>query len=768
MTKSRTYYSQSGQDKWIAESVFPGVNDGFFLDIGCGDGYTYSNSRALEELGWQGIAVDPFPTNWARRSCVLARNVLSAKGDQVVPFRVAGMLGGIDEQIRLWRKQVDAHPVVHLTTTTVESLLKEHRAPRFLHYVSIDTEGSEYEILTAFPFNEYRVGAFTIEHNFEATKRQSICRLLEHHGYRRVASVQMDDWYLEERLAKDFRAPTVGTQTTLGVTTHGEPMTDEAHAAERYNAIARDVLKAPPDPRFSSLSLDVYRRSLAVSPNNIATYLEMADAHHNLGQTEEALHCCDAALRRDPTSVDALLKRCMLASPVLLDYDDNIEDIRDRYKQYLSALTDRLEYTDQATLVDVSTKIGLTPFYIHFHGKNDREIQVRYGGLISRATAARFPQFGATPPASRPRPGERIRIGFVSNNLRAHAVFRVLTRGWLAGLDRRRFELHAYSLGSQVDDYTTFARDSVDVFRDGPLTLADWAARIHADKLHVLIYPEVGMHTLTTQLASLRLAPIQCATWGFPITTGLPTVDYFLSGQAAEPSGAQDSYSERLICLPGLGIQYSPIRVEHMGVSRSDFNLPESVPIFLCAQSLFKYLPEHDHLIAQVANATGDCLFLFHHATTSHAIAERFMRRLGRTFAEYGLTASQYLRMLPSLPYDAYWSLNRIATLALDTPQWSGGATTLDAIDHDLPLVTLPGATFRSRISYALLTELGVTDTIVRSQDEYVDLAASIARNQDRLDGLSNKIKSSKHALYDDSRAIRKLEHFLIETISTL
>lgn len=106
------------------------------------------------------------------------------------------ILGGIDTHLDRHKTEVESSPFVELTTTTIGDILERANAPRFIHYVSIDTEGSELEILKAFPFSEYRVGAFTIEHNFEEPKRHQIRELLEHKGYRFVKEQIVDDWYI--------------------------------------------------------------------------------------------------------------------------------------------------------------------------------------------------------------------------------------------------------------------------------------------------------------------------------------------------------------------------------------------------------------------------------------------------------------------------------------------------------------------------------------------------------------------------------------------
>jgi FkbM family methyltransferase len=190
------FHGQFGQDKWIIGAVFPGVKDGYFVDVGAADGVIFSNTKALEDLGWTGVAIDPFPTNWSTRKCLLFREVVSKRSGETVEFRVSGEVGGIVETLGRYRTMTEKDPTVRLTTTTIADVLERARAPRYIHYVSLDVEGSEYDVLQAFPFSTHEVGAFTIEHNGEEPRRSLIRSLLESKGYRFVRQQVVEDWYV--------------------------------------------------------------------------------------------------------------------------------------------------------------------------------------------------------------------------------------------------------------------------------------------------------------------------------------------------------------------------------------------------------------------------------------------------------------------------------------------------------------------------------------------------------------------------------------------
>jgi hypothetical protein len=189
-------YSQLGQDTWVL-SQFP-MRDAteklFYLEIGAHDGTALSNTRLLEEHGWSGLSVDPFPTNWADRRTTVVREVV-AETEGPVQFVVAGALGGIEGyQHPQFENDIKDKEVVTLDAITPAQLLKKYHVPHTIHYMSVDVEGTELEILRAFPFDDYDVHCLTVEHNF-LPQRDEIKAVLHRHGFERVREVAWDDYY---------------------------------------------------------------------------------------------------------------------------------------------------------------------------------------------------------------------------------------------------------------------------------------------------------------------------------------------------------------------------------------------------------------------------------------------------------------------------------------------------------------------------------------------------------------------------------------------
>jgi CRISPR-associated protein Csy1 len=343
-----------------------------------------------------------------------------------------------------------------------------------------------------------------------------------------------------------------------------------------------------------------------------------------------------------------------------------------------------------------------------------------------------------------------VRVGFASAFF-SEGTVGMYFRRWIERLDRTRFEVTIYNLRRGVNPFLNALAAKADrvMSFDGPaLAPSALAPAIRDGAQDVLVYPELGMDGTSFVLAALRLAPVQCAAWGHPVTTGHSTIDAYFTCAAMEPADADSHYTERLVQLSGIGTEYARPAMPEEG-ARAQLGLPDATPLWLCPQSLFKIHPANDTLFARaLARVPAAKLVMFE--GRHPALTAKFLARLGAACDKAGVVTSQRVIVLKQCSHPDYLRINAVCDAMLDTLHWSGGNTSLDALACRLPIVTLPGRFMRGRQSAAMLELAGAAELIVHDEDAFVELAARLATDRRYRDSMSERIEAGHARIFED------------------
>ena len=509
--------------------------------------------------------------------------------------------------------------------------------------------------------------------------------------------------------------------------------------------------------RETANALAAFAAAVRAAPDHVVARTTRAEMVAEAGGYDEARAEFRRIAERAPNDLKAALGANLLLPQVYTSLD-HLEAARREYAEGLERMHEaapRFVFPRAEVALD---EARWTNFYLAYQGKDDRALQSRYGELHRRVLEPAAPEL-FVPRPKRPG-GDRIRVGFLSHfffNCTAGRYF----SSWITHLDRSRFESFVYYTNEWVADDTRTIAAAAHAFRHLPgRSLHAIAQQVVRDDLDILVYPELGMHPETFTLAGLRLAPVQCAGWGHPNTTGLAGIDWFISCADMEPPNAQEHYGERLALLPGLGTRYAMPKADAAG-SRADFGIPEDRTAYLVPQSLFKIHPDNDDLIARVLERDGKgiaVMFASHHDRLTQAFATRLARSLEKRRIDIH---ERVFFLAPFIPHPRYLRLNALCDVMLDTLHWSGGNTSLDALASGLPVVTLPGGLMRGRQSQAMLRALGAGELVARDADGYVETAVALGRDADRRRALSQAIVANRPALFEREEPVRALEDFL-------
>ena len=478
--------------------------------------------------------------------------------------------------------------------------------------------------------------------------------------------------------------------------------------------------------------------------------------HYLLGQHEAAVAAFDHSVALKPALAQTRLKRLTMRIPMILDAHDDVAAIRANFASDITAFNQWLDHNPVSDPLEV---VGsCQPFYLAYHAQNNRELIAPYGQVCARLMAQWARENGLAPQLPRRIGASKIRIGVASAHVTDHPVWTAIVRGWFQEIDTERFELHVFHLSTDEDPQTDLAKARATAYHSGAKSTLEWAQLIIASEVDVLLYPELGMDPLTPQLAAMRLAHRQAATWGHPETTGLPTIDLYLSAEGFEDAMAQDCYSERLVSLPNLGCYYEPAAVPVVEVKLADLGVKADSPLLVCPGSPYKYAPQHDSVLVDIARQVPNAQFLFFTVPGLDALSDKLQQRLAATFRSAGLDPARHLVVAPWATRPQFYSIMRQADVFLDTIGFSGFNTAMQAVDCALPIVTVEGKFMRGRFGSAILRRMALDELVQQDDSAYAQAAIRLASNPAYRNAMKAKMAAQRAILYRDKAPVRALE----------
>jgi len=494
----------------------------------------------------------------------------------------------------------------------------------------------------------------------------------------------------------------------------------------------------------------VLQRACALDPSQSMLHVALAEVLVQQNNADAAIEACQRALALDPDNIAAAVTEALILPPVY----GGIADLRTWRNRFAEALG-RLHARKSRWLARPHSvlRVDMANFYLAYQGEDDRALQSSYSDFLAALLGAAVPELQAPLGARSDRAG-KIRIGFISSNLRASTIGDYFG-SWITDLPRDRFHVCTLFTGGIPDPHAQALAQASDepLSVVGPAEQVARAARSLA--LDILVFPDVGMALHSSLLANLRLARVQCAAWGHPVTTGSGVIDYFLSCADMEPADAAAHYREKLVLLPGLGTRYAPTAPAEKP-ARDRFGLPPDKRIYLCPQLLHKVHPDNDALLLEVLARDEDAVLVFFAGITAGQ-RRAFLDRLQTGLKTRGLPPRQQVKVLPLLSQRDYRQVMSASDVMLDTLHWSGGSSSLDALAAGLPIVTMPGRFMRGRQSAAMLRIVGVEELIARDVGEYVEIALRVARDPAYREALCTRIREGLPRLVDRSEPIEAL-----------
>lgn len=499
-----------------------------------------------------------------------------------------------------------------------------------------------------------------------------------------------------------------------------------------------------------SEALDLFKQATQLDPDSFEAWLNLGALQQwmallSSGDIDTFKIAYERALVLRSTDALRLILATLLP-PIYATMADR-QYWREQFRQKVAALS-------QETLHIASPleEIPAPHFYLAYQGENDCELNAQLAKIYRQAAPSLT--FNA-PHCRQPRTNRpKIRIGFVSGYFRNHSIGKFI-QGVIEHWDRQCFEVLLFCFPGPMDETNRRLRACCTTV-DLPYHLGEAQNQIAARELDILFYPDIGMTTMSYFLAFARLAPLQCVTWGHGVTTGIDTIDVFITNEAPHTE-LQQWYQEKLIVLSHLLPDYVRPTEPNLTLNRDFFGLPEHIPLYICPQSLFKIHPEDDALFVAILerDPQGQMVVLGNPQ-------DPWPRQLQARWHQ-SIPAQFHSRLLwhPPVPTDFYASLIACCDVMLDPVRVGGGNSTYDALVSTTPIVTCPGP--RSWVTAACYRQMGWTKAITTTPQEYVDLAVKLGQDRILNRQYRQEIQAALPRLYDQSAGIRELEQALMQ-----
>jgi len=497
-------------------------------------------------------------------------------------------------------------------------------------------------------------------------------------------------------------------------------------------------------------AVDCYREAVKARPDFI-------DAHNNLGGALQRLYLTDEAVKSYQRALNlennpAPLQELRIASlcrPVACSIEES-----DRYRSDLMDTLRHFTETGLSATPEELVQTGAYPSYsLMYHGCNDRLVREAYASVFAPC----FPVMDSNSAAT----GHN-RIGFVVT--RTHeALFVRSMGGVLRHMDTTRFELTVICITGRekhVEELINCPRIRI---LPVPEHISAIVKILRGTLFDVLYFWEVATDPLNYFLPFFRIAPIQCTSWGIQVTSGIPTIDHYLSSKLVEPAGANEHYTENLICADTLlTYQYRSCLPEH-AKRREDFGFRRDQHLYLFPQQMGKFHPDFDAVVGEILRRDPQGILVILQGLWPYT-AEQLRSRLSRTIND----VIDRIIFLPRMNQPDLLCLIADSEVLLDPPYYGGVNSSYDGFSMKTPILTCESPFHIGRYTAACYRKMGLDDCIAPTPEAYIEMAVELGTNPQHRAAFSQRIREQNHLLFEDVNAVSEHERIFEQLISQL
>ena len=494
--------------------------------------------------------------------------------------------------------------------------------------------------------------------------------------------------------------------------------------------------------------------------------------------------------------------------------NSTIEKIRDHYKKILEWLT--IHYPEELYLTEhefvfLSNQTCM-PYALSYHNRNNVELLTLYSKLIRKicpfvnyfspriaeSILKKQNQQNQYSPSQQQnfsqteQPEKKLRICFISDSFTTDTSVLRDRISIIGKLDRTKYEVYFASFYRFEEINGLIAKVFMNKIKNNYISLGTTltSARLTLEKLELdfIVYPDIGMKLLPTLLAYSRIAPIQITTWGHSETSGIDTIDYFISSEYfagnLSPDEIQKQYSEKVVLFKSLGTFYiSPHKLfvennEKYTIqntqqqkqstqsspkkfkTREELGFTQKDHLYVCLQTFYKINSEFERCLARILDLDPNGIILL---SNTFPYCKSHLERIKNNI---GLEKLKRVKWFGSLEKDEFLNIVSISDVCLDPFPFGGCNTSYDAFDYNIPVITYPSEFLHGQFTHGLYKKMGqdmdlnMMECCASSPEHYSQLAATIGINEKLRHKINRNIEMKKHLIFQEQESVEEWNYF--------
>ncbi|MBY0403718.1 MAG: tetratricopeptide repeat protein [Cyanobacteria bacterium] len=502
-------------------------------------------------------------------------------------------------------------------------------------------------------------------------------------------------------------------------------------------------------------SIETFEKLITIAPDHEDAICALGNAYYRLGDLEKSGHYFEIACRANPGK-KLYTWRNETICPIFFDSEEQILSYRDHLMERLNYYGN-LEFS--VTLQDLINTGCQPSFFLNYQGQNERPIKEQYGNVFNQILEKQFPELLTLP--QRKEHSDKIRVGFLVTE-HHEGVFCKLTAGFINKLPREIFDIFVIC-SDKSKAYITTRVTHPETYYINAGKFLDCIETVKKECLDILLHYEVGTDGANYFLPFFNMAPVQFTTFGLPVTTGIPTMDYFLSSVKTEPENSQNYYTEKLIKFKDDPIYFYRPQLQQPLKTKEDFGLNPAQTFYYCPQNLFKFHSDFDPILAEILDQDpqGQIYLLESmEANWQKMFLERFSKN---PVVKKNPSLLDRLKFKGRMNHFEYLNFTALADVMLDTIHYTGGTTSFEALSFGIPIVTMPFESTRSRQTLGNYRTMGVDSCVVSSTEAYIEKALKLGTDKDYRESIHQEILQHNDSLFENESVIEEMTAFLIQ-----